>query len=133
MAEPKWQELQIFNAKIAAYLETHRKTVGEFERSLRNSRHFIDLAGLAREKEPENTASLLEQIEGIDLLGYLNSQFDAFREISDLMPENAENQQMLEAQGEVEDLREKYESLLEEAELQQENMREMMKALEEIA
>ncbi len=133
MAEPKWQELEIFNTKIAAYLETHRKTVGEFERSLRNSRHFIDIAGLAREKEPENTASMLEQIEEIDLLGHLNSQFDAFRDISNLLPENAENQQTLEAQEKVEHLREKYESLLEEAEIQQESIREMMKALEEIA
>ena len=131
MAEPRWQELQIFKDKVGAYLDTHRRTVGEFERSLRNARHFLELAGLSREKEPDETVTLLEQIREIDLLSHLNNQFEAFLEISDLLPEDASSQAVLEAHGDVEDLREKYELLLEEAELQQETLRELMEELDE--
>ena len=36
MADPKWHDLQAINEKVAAYLESHRKITGDFERSLRN-------------------------------------------------------------------------------------------------
>lgn len=133
MAKPNWREQEIFTTKISAYLESHRKILAEFERSLRNSRHFIGLAQVAREKEPDNTVSMLEQIQEIDMLGHVTTQFEAFCEISDLLPEDADNQETLEAQGDVEDLRGRYELMLEEAELQQETIRELMDGLELIA
>jgi hypothetical protein len=131
MAEPRWQELQIFKDKVAAYLETHRKIIAEFERSLRNARHFIELANLSRERERDSTVTMLEQIKEIDLLGHVNTQFDAFREVSDLLPQEANNAEVLEAKGNVDELNERYELLLEEAEQQQDTIREIIQALEE--
>ena len=85
MADPKWHDLQAINEKVAAYLESHRKITGDFERSLRNARRYVELAEVAKDKEPAETVTMLEQIREIDLRGHLQNQFDAFQEISSLL------------------------------------------------
>lgn len=133
MADPKWRELEVFNEKLSAYLETHRSAVGDFERSLGNARHYIELAKVAKDKEPENTVTMLEQIREIDLLGHVQKQYEAFQDSTGLLlvPEREEGAE--EDAGEIDLLRERYELLLEEAEDQQETMEDLMLYLQNMA
>ncbi len=126
MADPKWREVELINEKLTAYLETHHKIVGDFERSLGNASHCIELAKLAKDQEPENAVTMLEQIKEIDLLGHVHTQFEAFQEFAGLMPEPSPDEDAQEESGGIERLRERYELLLEEAELQQEVMEDLV-------
>lgn len=139
MAEPKWRERQVLTEKVSAYLETHHNITTEFERSLRTARHYVELAKLARDKEPAETATLLEQIQEIDLLGHLQTQLEAFEDITGLLQsgeETAGEESGGEETGEIDqiqEIRNRYDVMLEEAEDQQEVISELMLYLRNMA
>ena len=132
MADPKWQDQQMLTEKVGAYLESHSKITADFENSLRNARHFVELAKLATDKEPGETVTMLEQIQEIDLLGHLRRQLEAFEEISGLL--NTDEESELEESGleesaeldRIQEVRNRYDLMLEEAEDQQEVISELM-------
>ena len=133
MADPKWHDLQAINEKVTAYLETHRKIAGDFEHSLRNARHYVELAEVAKDKEPAETVTMLEQIREIDLRGHLQTQFDAFQEISSLLgPEEPDGEQP-EDPDNIQELRDRYDLMLEEAEEQEQAITELMLYLKNMA
>ena len=76
---------------------------------------------------------MLEQIKEIDLLGHVHTQFEAFQEFSGLLPEPSTDEDAQEEFGGIERLRERYELLLEEAELQQEIMEDLVLYLQKQA
>lgn len=135
MAEPKWQDQQMLTEKVSAYLESHNKITEDFEKSLSNARHFVELAKLATDKEPGETVTMLEQIQGIDLLGHLRRQLEAFEEISDLVHTNEDPEQEESGLEEsdkmdrIQEVRNRYDLMLEEAEDQQEVIAELMLVL----
>ena len=127
MADPKWQDQQVLTEKVTAYLETHQKITADFERSLQNARHFVELAKISTDKEPAETVTMLEQIQEIDLLGHLQAQLDAFEEISGLLDKDEELE--LEESGEMDrkqEIRNRYDLMLEEAEDQQNTIAELI-------
>lgn len=139
MAEPKWRDQQVLTEKVSAYLENHRKITIDFERSLRNSRHYVELAKLARDKEPVEAETLLEQLREIDLLGHLQTQLEAFEDISGFF-QTGEDSAEEESGGEnteqtdrLQEIRERYDVMLEEAEDQQEAISELMLYLRNMA
>ena len=133
MTDPKWHDLQAINEKVAAYLETHRKIAGDFERSLRNARHYVELAEVAKDKEPAETVTMLEQIREIDLRGHLQTQFNAFKEISSLLgPEEPDGEQP-EGPDKIQEMRDRYDLMLEEAEEQEQAITELMLYLKNMA
>lgn len=139
MAETKWRDQQVLTEKVSAYLETHHKITTDFERSLRGARHYVELAKLARDKEPEETAALLEQIREIDLLGHLQTQLEAFEDISGFLPsgeapaENEPSEDEKEGINQIQEIRNRYDVMLEEAEDQQEAISELMLYLQNMA
>ena len=144
MADPKWRDHQILTEKMSAYLESHLKITADFERSLSNSRHYVELAELAKDKEPGETVTMLEQIQEIDLLGHLQSQMEAFEEVSSLLNTGGDSEgEGLESGvleeggpegiGQMQELRDRYDLMLEEAEEQQEAIAELMLYLRNMA
>ena len=132
MSGSDWKEGDQFNDKVGAFLETHRRVVEEFRTSLANAQHFIELARLAMEREPENTLIMLEQIKEVDLVRHLNAQMDAFLEVADLVPNDVVSQQFPNREAELEELQHEYERMLEQAEEQLESINGMIEALERI-
>jgi len=122
-------EQEKIDEKLDAFLGAHQRILAEFGRSLANSRHFLKLAGLSQNREPEETLAMLEQIREIDLLGHLTSQFEEYNSVAGaFLPPNAavdpvDNEEML---GQLAELHMKYEALLEEAEGQMETIEELL-------
>jgi membrane-bound lytic murein transglycosylase B len=102
--------------KAQSFLEFHRKVVADFERSLANARHFINLAGQAVEHEPENTVAMIEQIQEIDLLGHLSKQYEEFQQMAAQLSTLKVDENRVQAS--VTSVREQYEEILAEAEEQ---------------
>ena len=77
---------ETFEERARAFLLVHRRIVADFERSLKNARHFIKLAGRSLEREPEATITMLEQVREIDLLRHVTHQFEEFQSIAAMLP-----------------------------------------------
>ncbi len=133
MADPKWRDLQVIDEKVAAYLDTHRKIAGDFERSLRNARHYVELAEVTKDKEPAETVTMLEQIREIDLLGHLRNQLDAFEEISGLLGAGEPDGEEPEGSHNIQEMRARYDLMMEEAEEQEQAITELMLYLRNMA
>ncbi len=124
------QDAQEFSEKLAAFVGTHRRIVADFGRSLANARHFLKLAERSLEREPEETVEMLEQIKEIDLLGHLGTQYEEYQTVAALFlaPDSAAPDHPL--VGEVAELQQKYEALLEEAADQMETLDRVLFALQ---
>lgn len=120
--------LAALTEKLATFLETQRRIVTEFERSLANSRHFLELANLSMEREPENTVAMLRQILEIDLVGHLENQFETFESMEQVLPGEAGPSEI--SAGEWEELRQRYRELLEEAQQQRAETENLLHAIE---
>lgn len=114
--------------KAQAFLEFHRKVVADFDRSLANARHFINLAGQAVEQEPENTVAMIEQIQEIDLIGHLSKQYEEFQQMAaQLNTLKVDENRVL---ASISTVREQYEEILAEAEEQAGVMEVMLASLQ---
>lgn len=114
--------------KAQTFLEFHRKVVADFERSLANARHFINLAGQAVEHEPENTVTMIEQIQEIDLLAHLSKQYEEFQQMAaSLNTLKVDENRVL---ASISTVREQYEEILAEAEEQAGIMEVMLASLQ---
>lgn len=138
MAAPKWRDQQVLTEKVIAYLESHGKITADFQRSLHNARHYVELAKAAKDKEPAEAAAMLEQIQEIDLLGHLQTQLEAFEDISKLLGTGEEagedaEEDTGEGAGQIQEIRDRYDLMLEEAEDQQETIAELMLYLRNMA
>jgi hypothetical protein len=122
-----------FEERAREYLRVHGRIVSDFERSLKNARHFIKLAERSLEQEPEATVTLLEQIREIDLLRHVSHQLEDYESVLALLPAElvqgtptqADEGQTLELKA----MRARYEALLQEAEAQAEEMGKLLNAL----
>lgn len=114
--------------KAQTFLEFHRKVVADFERSLANARHFINLAGQAVEQEPEDTVAMIEQIQEIDLLGHLSKQYEEFQQMAASLNTLKVDEHRVLASVTV--VREQYEEILAEAEEQAGIMEVMLASMQ---
>lgn len=114
--------------KLDSYVKAHQRIITEFRTSLENAANFIQLAGVAREAEPEETQGMLDQIQEIDIYGNLNKQFELFQQIRKVVAPVTSHTQGV-PQAELENLQEIYEELLDKALDQQEAIEDLMKAL----
>ena len=89
MAKQRPPKLKNLTEKVETYLDFHGRVVAEFERSLGNARHFLELATLSLEREAETTVTMLEQIREIDISGHLAAQFEEFKEMTEMLPGGA--------------------------------------------
>ena len=113
--------------RLDAFILTQQRIVADFDRSLRNARHFIDLSGVSLEQEPDSTETLLEQVMEIDLLGHVTEQFENFQSVSALLaaaqgPPESET-------GALADVQKRYEALVQEAESQAERISTLLTTL----
>jgi ferritin-like metal-binding protein YciE len=115
--------------KVEHYLVTHRRIVKDFERSLANARHFIKLAELALEKEPANAVQMLNQIREVDLLGHLTQQLEEFQSLSASLPAALPQQEEQTLARRLSSVRERYETLIREAEQQVEDIDKILDGL----
>lgn len=113
--------------KLSTFVEFHRKVLSDFERSLANARHFINIAGRSVEQEPENTVAMLTQIREIGMLGHLNKQYEEFEQMAATLDGRELNQDRL--TGSLNMLRDHYEEILSEAEEQLDIMDLMLSSL----
>lgn len=116
------------------FLKTHHRIVSDFERSLKNARHFIKLAGRALEQEPEGTVTMIEQIREIDLLRHVTQQFEEYQAVVAMLPPVISQADPVEVPagglpGEIKSMHAHYESLVHEAESQAEEMEKILSAL----
>ncbi len=116
------------------FLKTHRRIVSDFERSLKNARHFIKLAGRSLEQEPEGTVTMIEQIREIDLLRHVTQQFEEYQSVVALLPPVISQADLAGVPagglpGEIQSMQARYESLVHEAESQAEDMEQILSAL----
>lgn len=120
-----------FSEKMATFVGTHRRIVADFQRSLANAQHFIELANRSQEREPEETVTMLEQIREIDLLHHLNVQYEEYRNIAGFfVPEEGAPEHDSPLIGAVADLQHQYEALVEEAEGQMEAIETLLTTLQ---
>jgi hypothetical protein len=106
--------------RLEAFIATQERILADFDRSLRNARHFIGLAGVAMEKEPHHTGIMLEQVMEIDLLRHVTEQFDNFQSVAAML---AAAPGPLEADPQaLNALSARYEALVQEAEEQAERI-----------
>jgi hypothetical protein len=113
--------------RLDGFLTAQQRIVADFDRSLRNARHFIDLAGVSLEREPDNTETLLEQVMEIDLLGHVTEQFENFQSVSALL---VAAQSPLETEsGALGTVQKRYEALLQEAVNQAEHISTLLTTL----
>lgn len=114
--------------RLSAFLATQQRIVADFQRSLNNARHFIDLAGVSLEREPENTEIMLEQVLEIDLLRHVTEQFENFQSVAAML---SAAQGPLEADaGALREVQEGYEALIREAEGQAERISALLQTLQ---
>ena len=114
--------------KAQTFLEFHRKVVGDFERSLANARHFINLASQAVEQEPENTVAMIEQIQEIDLVSHLTKQYEEFQHMTGQLDSLKVDEKRIQAS--ISTLREQYEEIMAEAEEQAGIMEVMLASMQ---
>lgn len=124
------EDTQSFQEKAEVFVETHERIVEDFERSLANAKHFLELSRLSMDAEPENTVDMLEQIKDIDLLGHLSTQFEEFQQTAGFLDPPASKLENQEVGRKVEALRQRYENLVAEAEGQMESLDEMLNTLQ---
>lgn len=118
---------QELTEKMAEFVGTHRRILDDFARSLSNAAHFIQLAGRAMEREPEETVTMLEQIREIDLLGHLGTQYEEYRNIAGFfLPEDGTPPADSPLVAQVAELRDRYEGLVDEAERQMEAIEKLL-------
>lgn len=115
MAEMKAADVDALRERLAAFLASQQQILSEFQRSLANARHFVELANLSMEKEPENTATMLKQLQDIGLADHLETQFENFEAMERNLPLVSRMEETATQEGEWEDVRTKYGELLEEA------------------
>jgi hypothetical protein len=113
--------------RLEAFLATQQRIVGDFERSLGNARHFIDLAGVSLEQEPASTGTLLEQVMEIDLLRHVTEQFENFRSVAALL--SAAQGPLETDAGALQPVLKRYEALVQEAEIQAERIATLLTTL----
>ena len=119
-----------FSENLGAFVRTQRRIVDDFGRSLSNARHFLNLAHRSLEREPEETVTMLQQIREIDLLGHLSHQFDEYRGVAGLLLSPPVPSADPDLVGEVAELQQSYEALLEEAEKQTEAIDRLLFSLQ---
>ena len=122
MAKQRPSDLKNLTDKVETYLDFHGRVVAEFERSLGNARHFLELATLSLERETETTVIMLEQIRDIDISGHLAAQFEEFKEMTEVLPEKTSRGVRESRASDLSALERQYEKLLEEAEQQRETL-----------
>ena len=115
MAEMKAVDVDALRERLAAFLASQQQILSEFQRSLANARHFVELANLSMEKEPENTVTMLKQLQDIGLADHLETQFENFEAMERNLPLVSRMEETATQEGEWEDVRTKYGELLEEA------------------
>ena len=128
-----YSALEAVEERARAFLKTHHRIVSDFERSLKNARHFIKLADRSLEQEPDGTITMIEQIREIDLLRHVTQEFEEYQTIEAMLPpvltleDPASSAAGL--RGEIKSMRARYESLVQEAESQAEEMEKILSAL----
>lgn len=122
-----------FDLRAREFLQTHGRIVAEFERSLKNARHFIKLANRSLEQEPESTVEMLGQIREIDLLRHVTQQFEEFESVLAMLPPGLVQADSAQpdagTSAEFGALRQRYEAMAREAESQAEDMERVLAAL----
>lgn len=78
-----------FSEHMQKFARVHQEIVEQFVRSVEKAEHWVKLACLSREKEPQATLDMLRQIMEIDLLGNLSGQKEEFEKIYTVLPEKA--------------------------------------------
>jgi len=122
--------LRDIKTKMADFVAAHHRILEDFERSLQNARHFLNLAQRSMEHEPDNTEMMLEQIKEIDLLGHLGNQMEEFIAIAGGVlsgQTNLDDPGVLSGLGEVNS---RYEGLMEEAAEQMDLMEKLLFTLQ---
>ncbi|MDH5751604.1 MAG: hypothetical protein OEZ59_04235 [Deltaproteobacteria bacterium] len=114
--------------KAADFHREHKRIVEDFQRSLNNSRYFLELARISNEMEPEETVSMLEQIKNIDLLGHLEQQRNEFLNVSGFFTSSDSQVQDEELVAGMTALEELYRELIVEAERQVDDLNELIAA-----
>lgn len=119
-----------FLEKVEAFIQTHQQIVADFEGSLANARHFLELAGRSMEQEPEETVSMLEQIKEIDLLGKLATQYEEFQAMSGFL--RPPNTPVDDARigGTLNAMENSYQKLIEESEKQMDEIDRIVSSLQ---
>ena len=115
------KELALFK-KAEKFISLHLRVVEDFERSLANANHCLNLARLGVESEPVEALAMIEQIEGFELFSHLQQQFDSYESVSNLLEREFQmprfKKQAQSMQEELPKLRERYLEQLREAETQ---------------
>lgn len=123
-----------FEERAGEFVLAHRRILSDFERSLKNARHFIKLAGRSMEREPEATITMLEQVREIDLLRHVTHQHEEYLSVAAMLfPALAQTGPASPAAGqqaEIESMRARYDALMLEAESQAEEMERLLSALQ---
>jgi len=123
-----------FEERARVFLEAHRRIVSDFERSLKNARHFIKLASRSLEQEQEATIAMLEQVREIDLLRHVTHQSEEFQSVAAMLPpalaQGGESRPEEGAQAEITAMRARYAALVQEAEGQAEEIERILSALQ---
>lgn len=126
--------LTAFEERAREFLRAHRRIVSDFERSLKNARHFLKLAERSLEREPEATIQMLEQIREIDLLGHVTHQFEEYQSVVAMLPPAvAQGDPALpdeELPAEIKSMRARYEQLVQDAEGQAEDTEKILSSLQ---
>ncbi len=126
--------LETFEERAREFLRTHHRIVTDFERSLKNARHFIKLAGRSMEQEPEATITMVEQVREIDLLRHVSHQFEEFQSVAAMLPPAlAPDEPTLPDDGPrtaIKAMHARYEALVLEAESEAEEMERILSALQ---
>jgi len=124
-----------FEERAREFLKTQRRILSDFERSLKNARHFIELAGRSLEQEPEDTIQMMEQIREIDLLRHVSHHFEEFEAVIAMLPpalvQGDPTLPDTAPQAEMKSMRTRYETLVHEAESQAADMERILSALQQ--
>jgi len=123
------EETQTLAEKVDAFLTMHHRVVEDFKRSLGNARHFIELAQRAMEREPTETAQMLEEIRSYRLHEFLTEQYENFRHMAGFLEGAADSLERSDIPGECNELAESYEALLTESTAQEEIMDKLLSSL----
>ncbi len=113
--------------RLGAFLSTQQRIVADFQRSLGNARHFIELAAMALEREPENTELLLAQVMEIDLLRHVSEQFETFQSVAAML--SAAQGPLEPDAGALREVRHAYEALIRDAEEQADRIANLLSTL----
>jgi hypothetical protein len=114
--------------RLAEFVALQRRIVADFGRSLANARQFIEVAGIAADREPDSAEEVLDQIEGIDLPRHVAEQFENFNGVAALLDAAATPPDAA-AQAVLADLRGRYEELGREATEQARRVQSLLSGL----